>query len=91
VASVCTALSFTFGANKEAKATTLTLTGTKFIVEGNWYNNVGDVGERVLDSEDPSSRVNSIQRRTSGTPERRAFYEFNIGNLSLAPICGICW
>jgi hypothetical protein len=35
VASVCTALSFTFGANKEAKATTLTLTGTKFIVEGN--------------------------------------------------------
>jgi len=33
VASVCTALSFTLGANKEAKAVTFTLTGTGFGVE----------------------------------------------------------
>ena len=82
VASVCTALSFTLGANKEAKAATFTLTATRFVVEGNSSSNMG---ERVLDSEDPSAEADSIQRITSSTIERRAFYEFNIGNLSLAP------
>jgi hypothetical protein len=43
------------------------------------------VGERVLDSEDPSAEADSIQRASNITSERRAFYEFNIGNLSLAP------
>jgi hypothetical protein len=90
VASVCTALSFTLGASKEAKAATLTLTGTTFVVEGNW-SRYGSVGERIFDSEGyPSS--NGITLLTDGSfssrnspTERRAFYEFNIGNLSLAP------
>jgi hypothetical protein len=88
VASVCTALSFTLGANKEAKAATFTLTATRFVVEGDSYRGVG---ERVFDSEGyPSSGSISVQRigyfnETSSTTERRAFYEFNIGNLSLAP------
>jgi hypothetical protein len=85
VASVGIALSFTLGTNKEAKAATFTLTAPRFVVEGYQYDPYNSVGERVLDSEDPSAEANSIQRSTSSTPERRAFYEFNIGNLSLAP------
>jgi hypothetical protein len=91
VTSVGTVLSFTLGANKEAKAATFTLTGTTFVVEGNWSNNSA-VEERILDSEDyPSS--NGLTLFTDGAAfsgrngptERRAFYEFNIGNLPLAP------
>jgi hypothetical protein len=82
VASLCIALTFTWGANKEANAATFTLTDTRFVIEGNSYTGVG---ERVLDSDDPSSEVNSLQRSASSTLERRAFYEFNISNLSLAP------
>jgi hypothetical protein len=33
IASICTALSFTLGANKEAKPATFTLTATEFFVE----------------------------------------------------------
>ncbi len=90
VASVCTALGFVLGANKEAKAATITLTGTTFAIEGSWSNGSA-VEERIFDSEGyPSS--NGITLLTEGgaggrggPKERRAFYEFNIGNLPLAP------
>jgi hypothetical protein len=43
VASVCTALSFTLGANKEAKAATFTLTRTSsFIIVDSNDDGVGD-------------------------------------------------
>jgi hypothetical protein len=98
VASVCTALSFTWGANKEAKAAIFTLTATEFFVEDiytpNGYGTDG-LGDRLLNNRYdnefiPNERdypsivrfpsVGKIRNR-----ERRAFYEFNIGNLSLAP------
>jgi hypothetical protein len=98
VASVCTALGLALGANKEAKAATFTLTATEFLVEDiydqNGYGTDG-LGDRLLNSrydnefipnegEHPSivifPSVGKIRNR-----ERRAFYEFNIGNLSLVP------
>jgi hypothetical protein len=79
-ASVCTALAFAFVANKEAKAVAITLTPTtSFIVggrtdQGGLANYVsGDVPLSLL-------TVGILNRQ-----EFRAFYEFNIANLSLAP------
>ena len=85
VASVGIALGFALGASEEVKAATFTLTARRFVVEGYQYGPYNSVGERVLDSEDPSAEADSIQRASNITSERRAFYEFNIGNLSLAP------
>ncbi len=72
VASVCTALSFTLGANQEAKAATFTLTATGFTVHG-----TSEMGGTGIDSGSFISK--------DYTSAVRAFYEFNIGNLSLAP------
>lgn len=74
-ASVCTALIFTLGANKEAKAATFTLTGTSFSVssEENLYVGTGSVQKRPFS--DPYNPY----------PEIRAFYEFDIGSLSIDP------
>ncbi len=77
IASVCTALSFTLGANQEAKAATFTLTGTSFSVQG------------FGSGESFSAVSGSVERRggfggPTNDPEKRAFYEFDIGNLSLA-------
>ena len=88
VASVFTALGFVLGASPQAKAATFTLTATRFVIEGDSYSGVG---ERVFDSEgSPSSGLISVQKigdfnGTTSPIERRAFYEFNLGNLSLAP------
>ena len=81
-ASVGLALDFTLGANKEVKAATLTLTDPEiFFVQG--YE--GGWGSRIFDSRpdiNPNS-VASVYKLYAG-PHRRAFYEFDIGNLSLA-------
>jgi hypothetical protein len=104
VVSVCTALSFTLGANKEAKAATFTLTATKFFIDDtpppNSYATDG-VGDRLLNSRYdneyiinnefvlpdvyrfPTVAKEGIEGITER--ERKAFYEFNIGYLSLAP------
>ena len=82
-ASVGLALGFTLGANKEAKAATFTLTNPDFFfVQGQesisaprFFDNRPDIN--------PNS-VSSVYRLYGG-PHRRAFYEFEIGNLSLAP------
>ena len=97
IASICTALSFTLGANKEAKAATFTLTATEFFVEDiydqNGYGTDG-LGDRLLNSRYDNEFISnegyrSIVRFPSvgkiRNTERRAFYEFNLGNLSLAP------
>ena len=98
VASVCTALSFTLGANKEAKAATFTLTATEFLVEDiytpNGYGTDG-LGDELLNNRydkefipnegDYPSIVRFPSVGKTRNRERRAFYEFNIGNLSLAP------
>jgi hypothetical protein len=77
VASICTALSFTLVANKDAKAATFNLTGTSFSVQG------------FGSGESFSAVSGSVERKggfggPTNDPERRAFYEFDIGNLSLA-------
>jgi hypothetical protein len=87
VASVCTALSFTLGVNKEAKAATFTLTmdsspasdGTSFIV---WDTDQDGLGNYVYGG----AVVHSvgIRRDERFTQEFRTFYEFNIAQLSLA-------
>jgi hypothetical protein len=75
VTSVCTALSFAFGANKEAKAATFTLTPTSsFIIVDSNRDGVGDYS------------INSFENLPVGivgSEEARALYEFNIANLSL--------
>jgi hypothetical protein len=74
VTSICTALRFTLVTNKEAKAATFNLTGTSFSVsrEGSYVTS-GSVEGRTYEG------------RPTGDPETRAFYEFDISNLSLAP------
>jgi hypothetical protein len=84
VAFACTALSCALGANKEAKAATFTLYANPFFME----NLTTGPGYRVLSSEfddyNPYNNYFSVERRDSDD-ERRAFYEFDIGNLSLTP------
>jgi len=98
VACVCTALGFALGANKEAKAATITLTATEFLVEDiytpNGYGTDG-LGDRLLNNRydnefipnkgDYPSIVTFPSVGKTRNRERRAFYEFNIGNLSLVP------
>jgi hypothetical protein len=98
--SVCTALSFTLEANTEAKAATFSLTAsTKFFIDDIYpLNNIDGVGDRLLnsryDNEFSESSLPDLYRfPTVGRignvsiieKERRAFYEFNTGNLSLPP------
>jgi len=99
-ASIGIALGLVLGANKEAKAATFTLTGTQFFIEDIFNKNglgTDGLGDRLLNSRYdkeflayqggyifdiydyfPTALRTEIR-------ERRAFYEFNIGNLSLAP------
>jgi hypothetical protein len=100
VASIGIALGFALGANKEAKAATFTLTGTQFFIEDIFNQNgfgTDGLGDRLLNSRYdkeflayqggyifdiydyfPTALRTEIR-------ERRAFYEFNLGNLSLTP------
>jgi hypothetical protein len=98
LASVCTALGFVVGASEEASSATFTLTATEFIVEDiytpNGYGTDG-LGDELLNNRYDNEFIQteegypSIVRFPSVgkilNRERRAFYEFNIGNLSLAP------
>jgi hypothetical protein len=76
VASVCTALGFALGANKEAKAATFTLTSISSltVVDSN-RDGVGDYSIDFFDN---------LPVGILGSEEARAFYGFNIANLSLA-------
>lgn len=74
VTSICTALSFTLVTNKEAKAATFNLTGTSF-----------SVSRESLYVASGSVEGGTIAGIPIDRPETRAFYEFDIGNLSLAP------
>ena len=90
VTSVGIALGFAFGANKEAKAATIILTpATSFGVTDYYNNGYGDsyytgvpfhVGSGIsYHSGQWGPEERAFQK------EDRAFYEFNIANLSLAP------
>ena len=85
MASICTTLSFTLGANTEAKGATITLTATPFFIEGlNSYRGGGNADEYAMfkDSYFVERTENSLNYPFSYS-DTRAFYEFNIGNLSL--------
>jgi hypothetical protein len=69
------------GANQEAKAVTFTLTAPRFLVQGN--SEFGGIEVITGDYSGPSIDYNAS--RYGGYSGTRAFYEFNIGNLSLAP------
>jgi hypothetical protein len=98
LASVCTALGFVLGASEEASSATFTLTATEFLIEDiytpNGYGTDG-LGDGLLNNRYDNEFIQteggypSIVRFPSVgkilNRERRAFYEFNIGNLSLAP------
>jgi hypothetical protein len=74
VASVCTALDFALGANKEVKAATFTLTTPGFIVADTNRDNLGDqIYHTTL-----SVPVGIIEYNGN---EYRALYEFNLANL----------
>jgi len=96
VTSICTALSFTLVTHKEAKAATFTLSPpeTQFFIEDRYPQNhygVDGVGDTFVSPNNPdSSTFFSVLKYPGSTSsfierERRAFYEFNISNLSLAP------
>jgi hypothetical protein len=84
-ASVCTALGFVLVANKEAKAAVLTLTSTNsFFVGDKDQDGLGD----YLYGDVPLSVGIKDERwiRNNREDEKyKAFYEFNVANLSLAP------
>jgi hypothetical protein len=90
VASVGIALGFTLGANKEAKAAIFTLTNPQvFFIQG--YENEPAYNSLLGSGFDLMGPENfSVEKRYDGYDgssdyERRAFYEFYVGNLSLAP------
>jgi hypothetical protein len=96
VTSICTALSFTLVTHKEAKAATFTLSfpETQFFIEDTYphHSNVDAVGDTFVSPNNPDSSTFysvlkfPLQPNSSFIErERRAFYEFNISNLSLAP------
>jgi hypothetical protein len=76
VTSVCTALGFVLGANKEAKAATFTLTrNSSFIVVDSNRDGLADSFIENLEN---------LPVGILGLEEARAFYDFNIASLSLA-------
>src|SRR4028118_20514 len=82
IASVCTVLSFTWGANQEAKAATFTLSAPRFVIQGN--SELGGI-EVYNDNYSGPSIAASIYAYGYDNEVNRAFYEFDISNLSLAP------
>jgi len=80
-ASVCTALNFALVANKEAKAAVITLTPTFSLSVGD-RNAQDGLGDYI--SGDVPLPVGIIKGE-GYRQEYRAFYEFNLANLSLPP------
>jgi hypothetical protein len=83
--SVCIALGFVLVANKEAKATVLTLTSTTSFFVGS--KNPEELGGYIY-GDVPLSvgiKYESWPRNDPEEKEYKSFYEFNIANLSLAP------
>jgi PEP-CTERM putative exosortase interaction domain len=84
-ASVCTALGFVLIPNKEAKAAVFTLTSTNsFFVGDKDQDGLGDYiyGDVPLSVGIKDERHIQNSREDE---EYKAFYEFNVANLSLAP------
>jgi hypothetical protein len=85
VVSVCTALAFVLVANKEAKAALLTLTSTTSFSVGD--KNQDKLGDYIY-GDVPLSVGIKDERHTRNNQENeeyKAFYEFNLASLSLAP------
>jgi hypothetical protein len=84
-ASVGIALGFTLGANKEAKAATFILKNPEvFFLAG--HPEFGEfTSVYAYDSTHDIRPGSSSVQKLYGNYEKRAFYEFDIGNLSLAP------
>ena len=84
-ASVCIALGFVLVANKEAKAAVLTVTSTTSFFVGDKNQ---DGVEDYLYGDVPLSvgiKDEKWTRNNKEDEEYKAFYEFNIANLALAP------
>jgi hypothetical protein len=80
ITSVCTALCFALGANKEAKAATIILSPvTSFGVTDQDLDGIGDSYYTGT-----PFHVGLSYNQAELLSEERAFYEFNINNLSLA-------
>jgi hypothetical protein len=86
VTSICTALSFTSVTNKGANAATFRLSppATEFFIEDGPFPEYSGL-IFVSPNENPAVFKFSGRRQSFRDTERRAFYEFNISNLSLAP------
>lgn len=80
VASVCTALGFVLGGSEEAKAATFSLAPTTIFSVADF--NQDKLGDEVF--QNSILDVGLVGRNTENSWESRAFYEFNIANLSLA-------
>jgi hypothetical protein len=77
VTSVCTALCFTLGVKKEAKAATFSLTrNSSFTVLD---SNRDGLADQFIDT------LENLPVGILGSEESRAFYDFKIASLSLAP------
>lgn len=89
VVSICTALSFTLVTNKEAKAATFNLTPTKFYILESAFSLNSIV--QIFNSDEYNEVGVQINFAPQNPPrytqehrfDGRAFYEFNIGDLSL--------
>jgi hypothetical protein len=78
------ALGFTFGANKEAKAATFSLTDPEiFFLEG--YPQYWETSSVYDNRNDLNPGFSSVRKLYSLFFQKRAFYEFDIGNLSFSP------
>jgi len=82
VASVCTALGFALGANKEVRAATFTFTSTRsfYVIDYN-QDGVVDFGNEQTPERFTGVRLSEDYREEVG--EYRSSYQFNIANLSL--------
>jgi hypothetical protein len=84
LASVCTALGFALGANKEVKAATFTLRDYGFLVADTNLDGLGDWSSRGFLPVGIRDGWRYANYEGYFREEYRAFYEFNIAHLSLA-------
>jgi len=91
VVSVCTALGFALGTNKEAKAAYISLAPTSqfsVVDQGNYPSEPDGLGDWYINPQQDDYGKNYLRvektlvEQTRVSREIRAFYEFNIANLS---------